>query len=413
MSQKTGLKSWENTVIEHMPHLSKPQAMVLALWSFGIVMAQTCGLTSVVTCMALILGQRENTVRQRLREWYWGCDDKKGEKRVALDVTASFNPLVAWVLCWWAPTEKRVACAMDATTLGDLFTVLVISIVYRGCALPVAWTIVPATAKGSWKPLWLDVFNQLNGSIPDEWFVIVMADRGLYARWLYAAIVNVGWHPFLRINTGGTYRRQETNSFCPFTLAAPTVGSYWCGQVTCFKSNPLACTLFACWTEGHKDPWLLVTDLLPEQADVFWYGMRMWIECEFKLAKRAGWNWHRTRMTDPERAMRLWFAIAIATLWVVSVGGEAEDNLPASSFEELPEAHIARKNTKSTPPSPPRILSCFRRGILVILTSLIAGHPLPLGRFLPDVWPSSPAGMYSVGNTSPNRPEIQEIRRQE
>ncbi len=46
MSQKTGLNSWENTVIEHMPHLSKPQAMVLALWSFGIVMAQTCGLTA-------------------------------------------------------------------------------------------------------------------------------------------------------------------------------------------------------------------------------------------------------------------------------------------------------------------------------------------------------------------------------
>ena len=157
MSQKTGLNSWENTVIEHMPHLSKPQAMVLALWSFGIVMAQTCGLTSVATCMALILGRRENTVRQRLREWYWGGDDKTGKKRVTLDVTTSFTPLVAWVLCWWEPTEKRVAVAMDATTLGELFTVLVISIVYRGCAIPVAWTIVAATAKGRWKPLWLEL----------------------------------------------------------------------------------------------------------------------------------------------------------------------------------------------------------------------------------------------------------------
>ncbi len=92
MSQKTGLNSWENTVIEHMPHLSKPQAMVLALWSFGIVMAQTCGLTSVATCIALIAGRRENTVRQRLREWYWGGDDKHGKKRVTLDVTTSFTP---------------------------------------------------------------------------------------------------------------------------------------------------------------------------------------------------------------------------------------------------------------------------------------------------------------------------------
>ncbi len=58
------------------------------------------------------------------------------------------------MLCWWEPTEKRVAVAMDATTLGELFTVFVMSIVYRGCAIPVAWTIVPATAKGRWKPLW-------------------------------------------------------------------------------------------------------------------------------------------------------------------------------------------------------------------------------------------------------------------
>jgi hypothetical protein len=294
-----------------------------------------------------------------------------------------------------------------------MFTVLVISIVYRGSAVPVAWTIVSATAKGSWKPLWLNLFKQLNGSIPDDWFVIVMADRGLYARWLYKAIVNVGWPPFLRINKGGTYRRQETNSFRPLLLAAPTVGSYWCAQLTCFKSNPLECTLLACWTEGHQDAWLIVTDLLPEQADIFWYSMRMWIECEFKLSKRSGWNWHRTRMTDPERAMRLWLAIAVATLWVVSVGAEAEDHLPASSFEELPEAHIARKNAKSTPPSPLRILSCLRRGILVIITSLIAGHPLPLGRFLPDSWTSHSSGMYSMSNALPNRPEIQEIRQQE
>ena len=114
MSQESGLKSWEKTVIAHMPHLSRPQAVVLALWSFGIVMAQTCGLTSVAVCVALILGQKENTLRQRLREWYWGCEEKKGEKRVTLEVTANFTPLVKWVLSWWESTEKRVALAMDA-----------------------------------------------------------------------------------------------------------------------------------------------------------------------------------------------------------------------------------------------------------------------------------------------------------
>src|SRR3989442_10917239 len=35
---------------------------------------------------------------------------------------------------------------------------------------------------------------------------LVLADRGLYARWLFRRITRLGWHPFLRINTGGTFR---------------------------------------------------------------------------------------------------------------------------------------------------------------------------------------------------------------
>jgi hypothetical protein len=33
--------------------------------------------------------------------------------------------------------------------------------------------------------------------------VIVLADRGLYAKWLFEAIVELNWHPFLRVNTQG------------------------------------------------------------------------------------------------------------------------------------------------------------------------------------------------------------------
>jgi hypothetical protein len=53
------------------------------------------------------------------------------------------------VLRYWPSTEKRLALAMDATTLAQVSTVLTISVVYRGCAIPVAWVILPATAKGA------------------------------------------------------------------------------------------------------------------------------------------------------------------------------------------------------------------------------------------------------------------------
>jgi len=36
--------------------------------------------------------------------------------------------------------------------------------------------------------------------------------------------------------------------------------------------------------------------------------------------------------------------------------------------------------------------SCFRRGINIIVATLIAAGPLPLGRFYPHPWPASSTG---------------------
>jgi hypothetical protein len=386
---RSGLDAWIETVRQHMPHLSKPQAVVLAMWSFGMVVTKSCGLTTVAALLAALLGKKENTLRQRLREWYWEEKQKRGDKRQELDVSTCFVPLIRWVLSRWPATEQRLALALDATTLSDRFVVLAVSIVYRGCAIPIAWVVLPAGQKGAWKPHWLKLLQIIKGSIPEGWFVIVMADRGLYARWLYTAIVDNGWHPFLRINAGGKYRRQGSSQFRLLSKVVTQVGQAWSGPVVCFKSHPLACTLLARWDEGYDEPWLIITDLSPEQADAFWYAMRPWIECGFKDTKRGGWQWQNTRITDAKRAERFWLAIAVATLWVVSVGSEAETTLPASSFDDLPVTHIARR--RPTKRSRPRLLSCFRRGVVTILAALITGRPLPLGRFYPAPWPRSPA----------------------
>ena len=387
MTCPSGLSQWAETVSKHLPHLSKPVASVLALWSFGMVMTKSCGLSTVAGFLADLLQQQENTMRQRLREWYWGAQDKRGEKRRQLEVSESFVPLIRWVLSYWPSDEKRLALAMDATTLAQLFSILAISVVYRGCAIPVAWVILPATEKGAWKPHWLALFQRLQGSIAADWTVIVLADRGLYAPWLYQQIVRLGWHPFLRINAQGKYRRPGHSAWQLLSQLAPQVGSTWCGRVICFKQHALDCTLLACWQVGYTDAWFILTNLTPEQADVCWYSLRTWVECGFKDTKRGGWQWQQTRISDPERASRIWLAVAVAMLWVVSVGGEADATLPASNLEALPETHIARQRT--TRRSRPRLLSCFRRGTLLILASVIAGAIKLCGRFYPEPWPAS------------------------
>ena len=395
-SRLDGLSQWETTVSTHLPNLSRAQATVLALWSFGMVLARSCGITSVAALLAPLLAAKEPTVRQRLREWCYDKHDKRGVKRQELDVTTCFAPLLRWVLAWWPTDEQRLVLAMDASTLGQRFTVLTISVVYRGCAIPVAWTVVAATRKGAWRPQWEALFDHLQGSVPADWTVIVLADRGLYARWLFQHLVTRRWHPFLRLNVGGNVRPGGTATFRPLVTLVPHVGSMWRGRVTCFSSpaSQLPCTLLARWDTGYKEPWLIVTDLAPEVAEAAWYGMRSWIEGGFKDIKRGGWQWQATKMTDPARAARLWLAIAVATLWVVSVGGEVDATLPASSLEALPVLHVARR--RATGRTRPRLLSCFRRGVLTILAALLQGQGVPLGRFLPEPWPTEPPAVLMM-----------------
>jgi len=277
MSHADSLTEWIITVSSRMPHLSRPQARVLALWSYGMVVAQSCGLTTVATVLGLLLHQSPSTLRQRLREWCYAAADKKGRGRREVDVAACFGPLLRWVLAWWPAEERRLMLAVDATTLGQRFTVLAISVVYRGCAIPVAWAVVRATEKGSWRPHWERLFGQVRDSVPAAWCVLVLADRGLYASWLYEAIVALDWHPFLRINHQGQYRRLGQRRFRPLRALVPTVGCTWSGRVDCFATAPLRCTLLASWSAGYRDPWLILTDLPPRHADVAWYSLRTWL----------------------------------------------------------------------------------------------------------------------------------------
>ncbi len=390
MSHVEALSQWKKTVSTYFGHLSGPQARGLALWSFGMVLAKSCGITSVVGLLAPLVENSESNVRQHLREWCYDAKDKKGEHRQQIDLSLCFAPLLCWILSWWTVDERRLALAMDASNLSDRFTVLCISVVYRGCAIPVAWKILVENAPGSWEPYWKDLFTLIHSSVPAGWTVIVLADRGLYAKWLYEHLVWLGWHPFLRINVRGKVRPEGEEAFRWLSSLVPVAGSAWAGAVECFVDKPkrLSCTLLACYEAGYADPWLIVTDLPASAANVVWYSMRSWIEAGFKDTKRGGWQWHQTKMSDPARASRLWLAIAVATLWAVSVGGEADATLPCSTLAELPQLHVAVRQRKSTQRSRPRLQSCFAHGLQLIFVALLKAEPLPLGRFIPEPWPA-------------------------
>ena len=98
---------WLTTIMQHLSPLSKPQATVLALWSFGMVLARSCALSAVSNLLAEGMQRNEQTVRQRLREWYYDAQRKRGTKRQELRVETCFPLLLGWVVSWPWPSMRR------------------------------------------------------------------------------------------------------------------------------------------------------------------------------------------------------------------------------------------------------------------------------------------------------------------
>ena len=388
MSWQDPLYVWAKELTKAFPDLSKPQRKGLAEWSFGMILARCCSLDSVASYMADWLEQPELSVRSRLREWSLPADRKSvsrcGDKRTDLPVRTCVAPLLGWRRRDWP--ESRLALALDASTLAERFVLLAVRVLYRRCAVPVAWKVLPATAKGTGQPHWLELLQAMRGVLPAHGLVVALVDRGLWAQWLFQEIQLLGWHPLMRVNGGGHFRPDGARRFVPVKQMVPKVGMRWRGEGTAFStpSRQLAGTLLGWWGSGHKEPWLLLSDRAPHQGEASWYGLRSWIEQGFKDRKRGGWQWQHPRLEDPERAERLWLAIAVATLWLLRVGGSAEAAAAAKpttvdigQFEHLGCQCWGRS-------------SVFARGHRGILMALLKHGRLPLGQWLPEPWPELP-----------------------
>jgi len=380
------LSQWINDVSTHMVCLSRCQAYGLALISYAIVLTQSSGTSHVVFFLAQLLGQRENTVRQWVREVYYEADHKRGDQRRELEVTLCFAPLLRWVHRLWCSEDEVLVLALDATTLRQTFTVLTVSVLVGGSAIPVGWVIIAATQAGRWRPHWERLLERIAAGLPPTQIVWVLADRGLYARWLFTTIQANGWHPLLRINAQGSCCDRQTGQRWSLAMLTQRCRQrMWRAEVSCFQGQArLTCTLLAMWDEGQAEAWLLLTDVAPTHASPTWYALRTWIEGGFKALKSAGFHWDRTRMTDPKRAERLWLALALASLRAAMAAAQATEPPPRWP---LPAA-LASSQRPATAPAYPR-LNLLKRGMLLHLVASIRQRALS-GRLTAPLWPRPP-----------------------
>jgi len=370
MSYPEELDYWTKELSTEFPQLSRTQANVLALYSYGMAMTHHCGQTIVTTFLALLLRISAQNLRQRLREWNYEAEQKRGRKRQEIGVEDHFAPLLRFILGHWRE-KKRLVLALDVTYLRDRHTILAISVLYRGCAIPVAWRILPGNQAGEWHPIWVSLLQNLSQAIPAGYSVLVLCDRGLYSKRLFETIRARDWHPFMRIGTQGKYRRIRAQKWRPLGQVAFRGMKSQCFRAQCFKGNPLTCVLWVQWSAQYDEPCLIVTDLTPKQVKGNPYALRAWIEVGFKDFKRGGFRWEQCKTIASQRMERLLLVMALAMLWLVRTGS-------ATTNEWLFDPIVSS-------------LSCTRLGWLATLVCAIQQQPLISAYFSPYLLPPLPS----------------------
>jgi hypothetical protein len=378
----------EQVLTERVPSLRPAQARGLATWLYGTVSGGSACQSAVILAW-LAEGYGEAAIRQRLREFLRDGADKAAPCTTAVDVPTCFAPLLTWMLDWWTD-GRRLALAVDATNLRGELAMLVVSVVYRGNAIPVAWHSCTTTSKGpgqardSWTEALLALLGRLRPAVPRRMQVLVLLDQGLRSPRLRQQIRAYGWHPLMRLPRDTWVRPAGAAAFVSAQSLVPQPGDGWVGRVTVYKQRhtQVEATLVVVWDDGQQDVWVLVTDLPPRKVGAVWYALRMWIELGFRALKGVGWQWQRTRRTDPTRVARHWLVLAVVMLWTLAIGTRAEDAAACGQ----PPAHLRRPPRIRAGPAPRRY-SVFSRGRVWLQRAVVRGRLWTRLWLTPEPWP--------------------------
>ena len=110
--------------------VSKPRLTSLSLLVFGLFAAGNCQLPRIAAKLPLLTGVASLT--QRLRRLLMN---------LAIEPAKLYQPVAGFLLACF--TGGRVRLILDATDLGSRLPVLFIAVATRGCALPLAWRMLP------------------------------------------------------------------------------------------------------------------------------------------------------------------------------------------------------------------------------------------------------------------------------
>ena len=216
---------------------------------------------------------------------------------------------------------QTLVLILDGSVAGRGCVVLMIHVVYKGRALPLAWQVRQGKKGHFPEDLHIALVKQVHPLIPLGASVVVLGDGEFDGTTLQHTLQGYHWSYVVRTGShitvlwDGEHFRCETVAACikPGTLVALTDV-----RVTEAAYGPVM--LLCCWAKGYHEPLHLLTNLASADEACRLYAKRFRIETFFSDQKSRGFHLHKSHLADPARLARLLIAACLAYIWIIYLG---------------------------------------------------------------------------------------------
>ena len=328
----------------------------------GLVGGQSAHLPSIAD-HAPSGGADQESVIARFRRWL---------KHEATTVDGWFLPVAEALLATLA--QQPLTLVLDGSVVGRRCVALMLSVVYQGRALPLAWVVVKGKKGHFPQATHCALLTQIQALIPADAEVTVLGDGEFDGTAFQAALRQLHWQyvcrtaPNILMTVYG--KQRPIGNMAPERGEVLAVRPAW---ITAEEYGPVS--ILAIWEATYDAPIYLVTNMMDLTAALAVYRKRAHIETFFSDQKSRGFHIHNSHLSDPQRLTRLLIASCLAYLWLVYLG------VCALRDDWLKRLHRQDRCD----------LSLFRLGLRLLARCLKEDHRIPEGFLVPAVAPSKPA----------------------
>lgn len=324
----------------------------------GIVGSRRCSLGAIAS-KSPDGNQRESRIKRYTR---WLQNEHIG-------ADTYFLPYVQAFLSGLPP--GCLALVMDASAAGRGCQALVVSVLYKKRALPLAWTVARRSRGHFPEEAHAQLLKQVARLVAENAParpVIFMGDAEFDSVPLLKEVRALGWQ-FVCRTSPNIIVIEEGEEFALSWLNVEPGEHIEVPEVFFTRQQFGPVLAAAVWEPAYKEPLYLVSNLDLLEEALFWYKKRFRIETLFSDHKSRGFYLAHSHLSDPMRLQRLLIATCLAYLWMVCLGAAVRRR------GWLPRIH--RKSRCD--------LSLFQIGLLWVDYCLNEGWAIPVFfELLPD-----------------------------